>query len=118
MAIAHFSASIVSRGNGSSAVLSAAYRHCARMDFEREARTVDYSRKLGLLHEEFVIPEDAPDWLRSMIADRSVAGAAEAFWNRVEAFEKREDAQLAKDINFALPLELTAEQRTRLDSAR
>lgn len=110
MAIAHFSASIVSRGNGSSAVLSAAYRHCARMDFEREARTVDYSRKLGLLHEEFVIPEDAPDWLRSMIADRSVAGAAEAFWNRVEAFEKREDAQLAKDINFALPLELTAEQ--------
>ena len=114
MAIAHFSASIVSRGNGSSAVLSAAYRHCARMDFEREARTVDYSRKLGLLHEEFVIPADAPDWLRTMIADRSVAGAAEAFWNKVEAFEKRADAQLAKDLTIALPRELTAEQNIAL----
>lgn len=114
MAIAHFSASIVSRGNGSSAVLSAAYRHCARMDFEREARTVDYSRKLGLLHEEFMIPADAPDWLRTMIADRSVAGAAEAFWNKVEAFEKRADAQLAKDLTIALPLELTAEQNIAL----
>ena len=31
-----------------------------------------------------------------MIADRSVAGAAEAFWNAVEAFETRTDAQLAK----------------------
>lgn len=114
LAIAHFSASIISRGDGRSAVLSAAYRHCARMDYEREARTADYTQKLGLLHEEFVIPENAPDWLRAMIADRSVAGAAEAFWNKVEAFEKRSDAQLAKDINIALPLELTAEQNIAL----
>ncbi|CAN7615107.1 Ti-type conjugative transfer relaxase TraA [Devosia sp. LjRoot3] len=114
MAIAHFSASIISRGDGRSAVLSAAYRHAARMEFEREARTIDYTQKAGLLHEEFVIPADAPDWLRALIADRSVAGAAEAFWNRVEAFEKRSDAQLAKDINFALPLELTAEQNIAL----
>lgn len=103
MAIAHFSASIISRGDGRSAVLSAAYRHCAKMEFEREARTVDYTRKIGLLHEEFMVPEDAPDWLRQMIADRSVAEASQDFWNKVEAFEKRSDAQLAKDINFALP---------------
>lgn len=114
VAIAHFSASIISRGDGRSAVLSAAYRHCARMDYEREARTADYTQKLGLLHEEFLIPADAPDWLRTMIADRSIAGAAEAFWNKVEAFEKRSDAQLAKDINFALPLELPAEQNIAL----
>lgn len=114
MAIAHFSASIVSRGGGRSAVLSAAYRHCAKMEFERETRTIDYSAKAGLLHEEFVIPADAPDWLRAMIADRSVAGAAEAFWNRVEAFEKRSDAQLGKDLTIALPIELTAEQNIAL----
>jgi hypothetical protein len=89
VAVPHFSVSIVARGSGRSAVLSAAYRHCAKMDYEREARTIDYTRKQGLLHEEFVIPADAPDWLRSMIADRSVSGAAEAFWNKVEAFEKR-----------------------------
>lgn len=110
MAIVHFSVSIVSRGDGRSAVLSAAYRHCAKMDFEREARSVDYSRKEGLLHEEFLLPADAPEWARMLIADRSVAGATEAFWNRVEAFEKRSDAQLAKDLTAALPIELTAEQ--------
>ncbi|MCW0001794.1 Ti-type conjugative transfer relaxase TraA [Pararhizobium sp. YC-54] len=114
MAVPHFSVSVVARGSGRSAVLSAAYRHCARMDYEREARVIDYTRKQGLLHEEFVIPADAPDWLRAMIADRSVAGASEAFWNKVETFEKRADAQLAKDVTIALPLELTAEQNIAL----
>ncbi|RWH90151.1 MAG: Ti-type conjugative transfer relaxase TraA [Mesorhizobium sp.] len=114
MAIAHFSVSIVSRGDGRSAVLSAAYRHCAKMDYEREARTIDYSRKQGLVHEEFLLPADAPQWARKLIADRSVAGAAEAFWNKVEAFEKRVDAQLAKDLTIALPLELSVEQNIAL----
>ncbi|MBW9089759.1 Ti-type conjugative transfer relaxase TraA [Rhizobium wenxiniae] len=114
MAIAHFSASIVSRGSGRSAVLSAAYRHCAKMDYQREARTIDYTRKQRLLHEEFLLPADAPNWVRSMIADRSVSGASEAFWNRVEAFEKRADAQLARDLTIALPLELSAEQNIAL----
>nr|WP_279290578.1 Ti-type conjugative transfer relaxase TraA [Rhizobium skierniewicense] len=114
VAVPHFSVSIVARGSGRSAVLSAAYRHCARMEFDREARTIDYTRKQGLLHEAFVIPDDAPEWVRSMIADRSVAGAAEAFWNKVEDFEKRSDAQLAKDVTIALPLELTADQNIAL----
>jgi Ti-type conjugative transfer relaxase TraA len=114
VAIAHFSASIVSRGSGRSVVLSAAYRHCAKMEFEREARTIDYTRKQGLLHEEFVLPADAPEWVRSLIADRSVSGAAEAFWNKVEAFEKRADAQLARDLTIALPLELSTEQNIAL----
>ncbi|ACS60330.1 Ti-type conjugative transfer relaxase TraA (plasmid) [Rhizobium leguminosarum bv. trifolii WSM1325] len=114
MAVPHFSVSIVARGSGRSAVLSAAYRHCAKMDYEREARTIDYTRKRGLLYEEFVIPAGAPTWLRAMIADRSVSGASEAFWNKVEAFEKRSDAQLAKDVTIALPIELSAEQSIAL----
>ena len=114
MAIAHFSASIVSRGSGRSVVLSAAYRHCAKMEYVREARTIDYTRKQGLLHEEFLLPADAPKWVRSLIADRSVSAASEAFWNKVEAFEKRADAQLARDLTIALPLELTPEQNIAL----
>lgn len=114
MAVPHFSVSIVARGSGRSAVLSAAYRHCAKMEYEREARTIDYTRKQGLLHEEFVIPADAPEWVARIIADRSVTGASEAFWNKVEAFEKRSDAQLAKDVTIALPVELTAEQNIAL----
>lgn len=100
MAVPHLLVSIVARAAGRSAVLSAAYRHCAKMDYEREALTIDYTRKLGLLHEEFVIPADAPEWPQSLIADRSVAGAPEAFWNTVEELEKRSDAQLAKDITI------------------
>lgn len=114
VAIAHFSASIVSRGGGRSVVLSAAYRHCAKMEYEREARTIDYTRKEGLVHEEFLLPAEAPKWVRAMIADRSVAAASEAFWNKVEAFEKRSDAQLARDLTIALPLELTPEQNIAL----
>ncbi|GLS36544.1 hypothetical protein GCM10010869_21330 [Mesorhizobium tianshanense] len=66
------------------------------------------------MHEEFLLPADAPQWARNLIADRSVAGAAEAFWNKVEAFEKGVDAQLAKDLTVALPLELSVEQNIAL----
>ncbi|SCB49550.1 Ti-type conjugative transfer relaxase TraA [Rhizobium multihospitium] len=114
MAVPHFSVNMIARGSGRSAVLSVAYRHCAKMEYEREARAIDYTRKQGLLHEEFVIPADAPQWLTAMISDCFVAGASEAFWNKVEAFEKRADAQLAKDITIALPIELSAEQNIAL----
>ncbi|MCZ4348012.1 Ti-type conjugative transfer relaxase TraA [Devosia neptuniae] len=114
MAITHFTPQLISRGSGRSAVAAAAYRHCARMEHEGEGRVIDYSRKPGMVHEEFVLPPNAPVWARTMIADRSVAGAAEAFWNRVENFEKRADAQLAKEFILALPVELTTEQNIAL----
>ncbi|MGC0397048.1 MULTISPECIES: Ti-type conjugative transfer relaxase TraA [Bradyrhizobium] len=114
MAITHFTPQLIGRGDGRSAVLAAAYRHCAKMEFEAEGRTVDYSNKRGMIHEEFLVPADAPAWLRTIIADRSVAGASEAFWNKVEAFEKRADAQFAKEFIIALPVELTTEQNIAL----
>ncbi|MCP3468679.1 Ti-type conjugative transfer relaxase TraA [Bradyrhizobium sp. CCGUVB23] len=114
MAITHFTVQIIGRAGGRSAVLSAAYRHCARMEHEAEARVVDYSNKRGLAHEEFLLPPDAPAWARALIADRSVASATEAFWNKVEAFEKRSDAQFAREAIIALPVELTTEQNIAL----
>ncbi|RZN15652.1 Ti-type conjugative transfer relaxase TraA [Bradyrhizobium sp. Leo121] len=114
MAITHFTPQLIGRGDGRSAVLAAAYRHCAKMEFGAEGRTVDYSNKRGMIHEEVLVPADAPAWLRTMIADRSVAGASEAFWNKVEAFEKRADAQFAKEFIIALPVELTSEQNITL----
>lgn len=114
VAITHFTVQIIGRASGRSAVLSAAYRHCARMEHEAEARAVDYSNKRGLAHQEFLLPADAPAWVRTLIADRSVAGAAEAFWNKVEAFEKRSDAQFAREAMIALPVEPTTEQNIAL----
>lgn len=107
LATTHFTPQLISRSDGRSAVLSAAYRHCAKMEIEAEARIVDYSNKRNLAHEEFLLPADAPQWARDLIADRSVAGAVGAFWNRVEGFEKRIDAQLAKEFIIALPVELS-----------
>ena len=64
----------------------------------------DYRRRRGVVHAEILAPEDTPDWMR----DR------EQLWNAVERVEKRKDAQLAREIELALPYELTAAQRLDL----
>jgi len=112
--VPHFSVNVVARSSGRSAVLSAAYRHCAKMTFEREGRLVDYSRKRGLIHQEFAVPPGAPAWLKDLVAGQPVAAASERFWNKVEDFERRQDAQLAKDLTIALPRELDAQQNIAL----
>lgn len=114
MAITHFTLQLIGRSSGRSAVLAAAYRHCARMTHDSEGRTVDFTKKGNLGHEEFLLPPGASQWARVLIADRSVAGASEAFWNKLEAFEKREDAQFAKEFIIALPVELSKEQNITL----
>lgn len=49
-------------------------------------------------------PENASPWVYSR----------EALWNRVEAYEKRKDAQLAREVELALPHELSHDQRLGL----
>ncbi|MGN6690054.1 MAG: Ti-type conjugative transfer relaxase TraA [Sphingopyxis sp.] len=100
MAIYHFSAKIISRGAGRSAVAAAAYRAAERLQDERLGRSHDFSNKTGVVHSEVMLPEGAPERL----ADRG------ALWNEVEAAEKRKDAQLAREVEFAIPREMTKEQ--------
>lgn len=114
MAVYHFEGNIISRGDGRSAVAAAAYRHAAKMEFEREDRVADFSNKKNVTHTEFMTPDDPPEWLRSMMDGRSATEVAEAFWNKVEDFETRRDAQLAKEFVLALPKELTKDQNIAL----
>ncbi|HWU72113.1 MAG TPA: Ti-type conjugative transfer relaxase TraA [Sphingomonas sp.] len=100
MAIYHFSAKVISRANGSSAVAAAAYRSASRLNDERLDRHHDFSNKAGVVHSEVMLPEGAPEHL----SDR------EKLWNAVEAAEKRIDAQLAREIEFAIPREMSQEQ--------
>lgn len=97
MAIYHFSAKIISRANGSSALAAAAYRSASRLHDERLDRHHDFSNKAGVVHSEVMLPDGAPEHL----SDR------QKLWNAVEAAEKRIDAQLAREVEFALPRELS-----------
>lgn len=104
MAIYHFSAKIISRANGSSVLASAAYRSASRLYDERLGRHHDFSNKAGVVHSEVLLPEGAPDAWR----DRKV------LWNAVEAAELRKDAQLSREVEFAIPRELDQAEGIRL----
>lgn len=100
MAIYHCSIKIISRGKGKSAVAAAAYRSGETLTNEYDGVTHDYTRKGGIVHTEILLPDHAP----AEYADRSL------LWNAVEKIEKAKNAQLAREIEIALPQELTREQ--------
>lgn len=104
MAIYHLHVKVIGRKSGSSAVASAAYRSASRLRDERLDRSHDFSAKRGVVHSEVLLPQNAPEaW-----SDR------ERLWNDVEAFETRKDAQLAREIEFAIPREMTERQGIEL----
>ena len=104
MAVYHFSAKMISRASGSSALAAAAYRSASRLHDARLDRHHDFSTKAGVVHSEVMLPDGAPEQL----SDR------ERLWNAVEGAEKRIDAQLAREIEFALPRELDQAEGIRL----
>lgn len=82
----------------------AAYRAGVLLKDERRGVEADYRRRRGVVHAEILAPDDAVAWLY----DRAT------LWNAVELMEKRKDAQLAREINMALPHELTGDARLEL----
>ncbi|WP_167358976.1 MobA/MobL family protein, partial [Rhizobium bangladeshense] len=115
MAIMFVRAQVISRGAGRSIVSAAAYRHRARMMDEQAGTSFSYRGGASeLMHEELALPEQIPAWLHQAIGGQSVAKASEALWNAVDAFEKRVDAQLARELIIALPEELTRAENIAL----
>ena len=104
MAIYYLHVKVIGRKSGSSAVASAAYRSGSRLRDKRLDRSHDFSAKRGVVHSEVMLPENAPEaW-----------GDRERLWNDVEAFEVRKDAQLAREVEFAIPREMTQAQGIEL----
>lgn len=64
----------------------------------------DYARRGGVVHEEIIAPENTPEWMKNR----------DALWNAVEAAEKRKDAQLSREVQLALPHEISPAQRLAL----
>lgn len=97
IAIYHCSIKIISRGKGKSAVAAAAYRSGEKLTNDYDGTTHDFTRKGGVVYTEILLPDNAP----REYADRST------LWNAVEAVEKSKSAQLSREIEIALPNELS-----------
>lgn len=97
MAIFHLSAKIISRAQGRSATGAAAYRAGEKIADPRTGLTFDYRRRKHVAFKEILAPKGAPAWVK----DRA------ALWQAVEAAELRKDAQLCREIEIALPHELS-----------
>jgi hypothetical protein len=104
MAIYHLSAKLISRKDGRSSTAAAAYRAGERIVDERTGEIHDYTQKRGIDHAELVMPSSAGDW-RPTRAE---------LWNAVERKNKRADAQVAREFELALPIELSAAERQQL----
>lgn len=104
IAIYHCNIKIVSRGKGKSAVAAAAYCSGEKLTNDYDGRTHDYTRKDGVVHTEILLPAHAP----SEFSDRST------LWNAVEGVEKAKNSQLARQIEIALPNELTVQECSEL----
>ena len=87
--------------SGQSVVACAAYRAGDKLHDERYTKTHDYSKKHHVVHAAIVAPEQSAEWMKER----------ETLWNGVEAFEKRKDAQLAKEALLILPRNLSHEQQ-------
>ncbi len=101
MAIYHCSIKIIGRSGGRSAVASSAYRSGEKLYNEETGITHDFTRKGGVVFSEVILPKNAPQ----AYADREI------LWNEVQRIEKRSDAQLAREVEVALPAEMTREQQ-------
>jgi hypothetical protein len=100
LAIFHLTATVISRARGQSAVAAAAYRSGTTLRDERYGTTHYYAARRRVAQAQILAPRDAPEWVH----DR------QTLWNRVEARERRKDAQLARVIEVGLPIELSAQQ--------
>jgi hypothetical protein len=106
MALYHYSVQVIGRAGGRavprSIVAAAAYRAGVALRDDRLGGHVwDYTRKGHVTHREIMTLEGAPAWA----LDR------EALWNRVEASERRRDAQLAREVEGAIPWEIPKGER-------
>src|SRR5262249_11166201 len=107
MAIYHFTARVISRSKGRSAVAAAAYRSAPQLHDYRQDLTFDYAAKTDVVNSEILAPHGAAEWVQNR----------ELLWNAVEAGEKRRDSQVAREVEFALPEELRQSEGIALPRA-
>lgn len=104
MAIYHFRVQMIKRNEGRSAVAAVAYRSASKIHSVYDDKDYDFTNKRFVEYSEISLPRYAP----AIYNDR------EKLWNSVEMLEKAKDAQLAREFEISLPVELTVEQNIEL----
>ncbi len=104
MAIYHYSVGIISRSKGRSATAAAAYRAAEKIEDIRTGDIHDYRKKKGVDEKFILAPVQAPNWVYNR----------QKLWNEVELGERRKDSQLSREINVAIPVELSKVQQVEL----
>ena len=95
----HNEISIVQRSQQQSAVAAAAYQSGEKLFCEYDQEVKHYPEKRGIVHNEILLPANAPQ----EYADRNT------LWNAAEAVEKQWNSQLARRFVAALPREVPME---------
>lgn len=103
MAIYHLSVQTISRGKGKSCVASAAYRAGEKLYDEKQQLSHNYTKKKEI-ESEIIAPSNAPEWVYNR----------QKLWNEVDKSETRCNSRTAREINVALPLELSKNQQKEL----
>lgn len=99
MAIYHCSVKIIGRSKGKSVIAAAAYRAGEKL-YDRETGLIhDFTRKGGVVHREILLPDHAPE----EYLDR------QTLWESVTKVEKKSNAQFAREVEVALPVEFSRE---------
>lgn len=104
MSICHCSIKNISRSSGRSAVACAAYRSGEELEDVETGITHDYRKKTGIAFAEIFLCKNAPERFQNR----------EELWNEVEKIEKAADARLAREIEVAIPRELSLEEMKNL----
>ena len=100
----HCSVKSIGRGGGKSAVGASAYRNAEKIECQETGKIHDYSRKGGVVHSEVMICKNAP----LEYSNRAT------LWNEVHKKESQSNAQLAREVQVALPKEFDRETQIRV----
>ena len=96
----HNEISIVQRSQRQSAVAAAAYQSGEKLFCEYDQQVKHYPEKRGIVHNEILLPANAPQ----KYADRNT------LWNAAEAVEKQWNSQLARRWVLTIPREIPPDQ--------
>ena len=96
----HNEITIVQRSQRQSAVAAAAYQSGEKLFCEYDQQVKHYPEKRGIIHNEILLPANAPQ----EYADRNT------LWNAAEAMEKQWNSQLARRWVLTIPREIPPDQ--------